>query len=97
LSYKSVLVFLDDGKSNADRAGAAISIAQSHGAHITGASLLTLRPEHVKINTSDKVAELESRKLARSLVNDFSEKCTTAGIDFEVGLTGLKMVVISAV
>jgi nucleotide-binding universal stress UspA family protein len=81
LSYKSILVFLDDGKSNSDRVNAAISLAKSHHAHITGASLLTLRPEHVKIDSSEQFADLESKRLSESLVTNFLEKSSAAGIE----------------
>jgi len=33
VSYKSILLLLDDGKSNADRINTAITIAKTHNAH----------------------------------------------------------------
>ncbi len=82
LSYKSILVYLDDGKSNSDRVSVALQMAASHGAHLTGVSLLTLKPENLN-TTSDKVAALESKRMAEGLVADFAERAGAAGISFD--------------
>ena len=60
----------------------AVQMAISHGAHLTGASLLTLKPENLNTE-SDKVAALESKRMAESLVADFADKATVADISFD--------------
>ena len=82
MSYKDILVFLDDGKSHNERVDMAIHLAKSHAARLTGAGLQTLRPE--KLNTDDvKLAALKSRQMAESLATEFSAKAGAAEIDFE--------------
>ncbi len=82
MSYKSILVYLDDGKSNPDRVSAAVQMAESHGAHLTGVSLLTLKPESLN-TTSDKVVALESKRMAESLVADFADRVRAANVSFD--------------
>ncbi|MCW8963616.1 MAG: universal stress protein [Gammaproteobacteria bacterium] len=82
MSYKSILVFLDDGKSNSDRMDAAIAMAKSHGAHLTGASLQTLKPENLN-SDDEKLTALEAKRMAESLVKDFREKASRAELDFD--------------
>ncbi len=80
MSYKSLLVYLDESKSNADRVGAAMQITTSHGAHLTGASMSTLRPE--RIHTQDEEAvKLESYRMARRLLDEFEATAVSHGIE----------------
>ncbi|MGB5226182.1 MAG: universal stress protein [Arenicellales bacterium] len=82
MSYKDILVFLDDGKSHNERVDMAIYLAKSHGARLTGSALQTLRPE--KLNSDDdKLAALKSRQMAESLAAKFSARASAAEIDFE--------------
>ena len=82
MSYKSILVFLDDGKSNEDRVNTAIAMAESHGAHLTGAALLTQKPEILNTD-SEHLADLESRRMAERLVKEFESKASAAGIEHD--------------
>jgi len=82
LSYKSILLFLDDGKSNADRVNTAIQMAVSHEAHLTGVSLQTLKPENLN-SEDDKVVALESKRMAEKLVKDFTDKAANSGLEFD--------------
>jgi nucleotide-binding universal stress UspA family protein len=60
----------------------AISMAKSHGAHLTAAALETLTPENV--NSSDETAAaMESERMAKSLLEDFRTKAGEAGLDFD--------------
>ena len=52
MSYKSILLLLDDGKSNADRINTAITISKTHNAHLTAVSLESLKP-HYMITTNE--------------------------------------------
>lgn len=82
MSYKSILVFLDDSKSNTDRVNVATAMAKSHGAHLTGAALETLIPETLDFS-DEAVAERESKRMAESLVADFRVKAGDTGLDFD--------------
>ena len=82
MSYKSLLVYLDDGKSNAERIGVAIETAQAHGAHLTGAALLTLKPDGLNTH-SDKVMALEAKRLSERLVAEFEAQASAAKIAHE--------------
>lgn len=82
MSYKSILVFLDDGKSNSDRIDAAITMAKTHGAHLTGAALQSLKPELLNSN-DEKVTTVEANRMANRLIEEFKHKATDAGIDFD--------------
>ena len=62
MSYKSILLLLDDGKSKADRINTAITIAITHVAHLTAEALESLKPQfmittnelqiHAELNTT---------------------------------------------
>lgn len=82
MSYKSILVLLDDGKSNADRTNAAIALAQTHGAHLTGVALETLKPETLDA-TDEATVAAESVRLADGLVEQFRARADEAGISFD--------------
>lgn len=71
LSIRDILLFLDDGRSNADRINAAIYLAITHDARLTAAALASLKPRHARVETDDAIARMGER-LAQQLVDDFS-------------------------
>jgi nucleotide-binding universal stress UspA family protein len=79
LSIRDILLFLDDGKSNADRMDAAIYLAKTHNAKLTAAALASLKPVHAKIETDDAIARMGER-LAEQLVEDFTGAAELAGL-----------------
>lgn len=46
--YRDILVYIDDGKSNAERMKTAFDLAKAHNAQITGVTLSALKPERVR-------------------------------------------------
>jgi len=82
MSYRSMLVLLDDSKCNTDRLDVAMSIAKSHGAHLTGVALETLKPQYMK-STDEHYIKAESKRVADSLVNDFMARSENAGIEVD--------------
>lgn len=82
MSYKSLLLLLDDGKSNADRVNAAIEIAKSHEAHLTAVALESLKPQYM-IATDDAKVKTECICMANSLVDEFKRHVNHAGISFD--------------
>ncbi len=82
MSYKSILVYLDDSKSNPEKIQLTLEIAKSHKAHVTGAAFASLKPEKL-ISDSDQVIELECKRLAESLTKEFEEEAGMAGVEFD--------------
>lgn len=48
MMYRDILVYIDDGKSNAERMKTAFDLAKAHNAQITGVTLSALKPERVR-------------------------------------------------
>lgn len=79
MSIRDILLFLDDGKSNADRTEAAIYLAKTHNAKLTATALASLKPRHAKVDTDDAIARMGER-LAEKLVEDFMAATELAGL-----------------
>lgn len=79
MSIRDILLFLDDGKSNADRTDAAIYLAKTHNARLTAAALASLKPLHAKVETDDAIARMGER-LAQRLVDKFIAAAKLAGL-----------------
>ena len=79
MSYKDILVFLDDGKSNAERVKAAFTLAKIHDARLTGVSLASMKPVHAKVDNDKAIARM-AEKLAQKLVDDFNDTAEEAGL-----------------
>ena len=80
MNYKDILVFLDDGKSNEARVNSAIIIAKAHGAKLTGVSLESLKPDHLKVEDEEAAMAL-TRQFARERAATFEEKVRNEGIE----------------
>jgi len=80
LNYRDILVFLDDGKSNEVRVQTAIYLAKSHGAKLTGVTLESMRPEHLKVHDED-AANLHKKQFARELTDNFQALMDTEGVE----------------
>ncbi len=70
MAYKDILVFLDDGKANADRVQCAFHLAKTHNAKLTGVALASLKPRHAKVE-DDKAIERMGIILSESLTQKF--------------------------
>jgi len=79
LSYKDILVFLDDSTSNTDRMNAAFHLAEKHTANLTGVSLASLKPRHAKINDEQAIERI-AEKLALQLVEEFTQAADQVGL-----------------
>ena len=79
MNYKDILVFLDDGATNAERVKAAFYLAKAHGAKITGVSLASLKPTHAKAS-DDKAMTRMAEELAHKLVEEFTQAATQADL-----------------
>ncbi len=69
MSYKDILLYLDDGASNPQRVETALRLARTHGARLTGVSLSASIPKHLKVKDA---------KTRLGLARDAAEKRATA-------------------
>jgi len=78
--FKDILVYLDDGKSNSERTNTAFTLAAVSNARLTGVTLSSLKPAHLKI--SDKKVLTETCKQeAEKRVAEFTELAKDKGLD----------------
>lgn len=77
---KDILVYLDDGKSNAERINTAFTLAKSNDAHLTGVTLSSLKPAHLKISDK-KVLAATCVQEAEKRIEEFSTLAKSNGIN----------------
>lgn len=82
MSYKDILVYLDDGKSNQERINTAFDLAKSQQARLTAVTLAALKPAHMIVK--DETAQFNiSYQEAEKRIADFSQQATDHGIQFD--------------
>lgn len=81
MGIKDILVFIDDGDANEERAISAFQLAKKHGAHLTAACLGSMKPVHAKSSDSEAIERM-AYKLSNQLVKDFTEEA--AKVDLKV-------------
>jgi len=82
MSYKDILVYLDDGKSNQERINTAFDLAKSHQSRLTAITLAALKPAHMIVK--DKSAEYNiSYQEAEKRLEDFSTQAEKSGIEYD--------------
>lgn len=79
MALKDILVFLDEGASNTDRAGIAFSLAQSHDARLAGVTLARLVPQYLKVSNTKALVRF-SHEAAAQRLKEFSELAESAGL-----------------
>ena len=80
MSYKDILVYLDDGDSNSERVKAAFLLAKLHNAHLTGVTLASVKPRHLKIadtKAETRISQVEAEDRAKG----FTELAKEQGIE----------------
>lgn len=80
MSYKDILVFLDDGSSNADRINAAFELAKTHGANLTGVALASMKPVHAKVDDEQAIARMAD-KLSQQLIENFTQAAAVINLN----------------
>lgn len=80
--FKDLLVFLDDGETNLERANTAINLAKQHGARLTGVALGSMRPLYAP-NVSEDALDVMSKKLADKLTREFCTLAEQSGVEAE--------------
>jgi nucleotide-binding universal stress UspA family protein len=79
VSYQDILVFLDDGATNAARVNSGFKLAKRHNASLTGVALATMKPRQVKTDSS-VVRRRMSQEMAEKLVVEFTSQASTEGV-----------------
>jgi nucleotide-binding universal stress UspA family protein len=81
MSIKDILLFLDDGKTNADRIELALSLARLDNANLTGVALGSMKPVHAPAGDGvDAIARM-SQRMAEKLISEFAANCEHSGIN----------------
>ena len=86
MQYKDILVFLDNGDSNAPRVETAIALAAAHDARLVGIAYDIDVPRHIASLIPGFSVEQQreaSRLVSQSLVDQFTERTKDAGITAE--------------
>ena len=78
--FKDILVYLDDGKSNIERIKTAFTLAEVSNARLTGVTLSSLKPAHLKISDKKVLAEM-CKEEAEKRVAEFTALAKNNGID----------------
>ncbi len=79
MQYKDILVYVDDGNTNAERIDAVLLLAKAHDARVTGVTLSALKPAHLKVK-DDKAVQRLSEQAAQQRVDEFHEQARNQGI-----------------
>ena len=80
MELKDILVYLDDGDSNAERIQTAFTLAAESNAHLTGVTLSSLKPAHLKVSDKKALAQMCIQE-AEKRVSEFAELAEEEGID----------------
>jgi len=78
MQYKDILLYIDDGKSNAARVEAVFGLARDHGATVTGVTLAPIGA--AKANIVGAHATDNCDQNAENRINDFMEQAKASGI-----------------
>jgi nucleotide-binding universal stress UspA family protein len=80
MAIRDILLFIDDGKTNAQRIQAAICLAKQHEANLTGVALGSMKPVHAP-NDSDQANARMGEKMAQKLVEEFTQTAAEHGVE----------------
>ena len=81
MSYKDILVYLDDGKSNQERINTAFDLARTQRARLTAVTLAALKPSHMIVK--DQTAQYNiSYQEAEKRIQEFSLQAEQQSIEF---------------
>ncbi len=78
--YKDILLYIDDGVSNAARVAAGFALAREHGARVTGVTLAAIKPASVRVSGADALQDVSDR-CAQQRLDEFLELARAEEID----------------
>ncbi len=79
MQYKDILLFLDDGDSNAVRVEAVLGLAREHSARVTGITLSALKPENEIVSAANVLKDMCEQE-ATNRARNFIEAAEEAGV-----------------
>jgi len=85
MKFKDIMVYIDDGDSNEERINAALSLASSHGARLTGVTMASIHPEHLKV-ADKKTLSIMCEAEAHKRLEYFTEKATAKNIEISTNM-----------
>ena len=77
--YKDILLYIDDGASNAARVAEVFALAREHGARVTGVTLAALKPAKVRVSGANALKDI-SDQCAQQRLDEFMESARIAEI-----------------
>jgi hypothetical protein len=83
MQYKNILVYLDQGASNKERANTAIAIARANNAELTGVVVNSLPASGIlyRLGIGNGEALMEQQRIdAQSIIEDFGEMADKEGV-----------------
>ncbi len=89
MQYKNILVYLDQGASNAERVNTAIAIAKAHGAQLTGVAVNATPTKNLmtKIGIGNGEALIEQARVdAQATMERFTQMAEAQEIPFDTRL-----------
>jgi nucleotide-binding universal stress UspA family protein len=93
VQYKNILVYLDEGASNAERMRTSLSIARAHNAKITGVALNTAPSLQAMLRANIGGANGlidKGRAQAEAVIDEFDALATTENIDHDTRIIECK-------
>ena len=79
MQYKDILLYIDDGKSNAVRMSAGFALAKEHDATVTGVTLATMKPANTRATDADELKRICDQG-AQHRLDDFVSAAEAAGV-----------------
>jgi len=80
MHFKDIMVYIDDGASNAERINASLSLAKEHRARLTWVTMASIEPEHLKVSDKKTLAIMCEQE-AYKRVEDFAKKAQAEGLE----------------
>ena len=79
MKYKDILLYIDDGNSNAERMSAGFSLAREHDATVTGVTLAVMKPAGTRATDADELGRICDQH-AQTRLDDFMSAAKAAGV-----------------
>jgi nucleotide-binding universal stress UspA family protein len=79
MQYKDILLYIDDGNSNAVRMNAGFALAKEHDATVTGITLAMMKPANTKVTNADELKNI-CDQCAQDRLDDFMSVAEAAGV-----------------
>jgi len=79
MQYKDILLYIDDGNSNAARMKSGFALAKNQGATITGVTLAVMKPARTRATDADELKRI-CDQAAQERLDDFMSAAKKAGV-----------------